>query len=95
MCVIPNQDLGYRTISFAAKADNPLETLAILSEDFPKFAHHLVSEKFDNAFLKSMEEFTATFVGTDQQFFLNGIDLKPKRLNAFEYLHDNLESFAS
>jgi UDP-glucose:glycoprotein glucosyltransferase len=78
------QSLGLKAAQYVAKSSNPLETLARLSQDFPKYAKSISNIELDKDFEEEILSNQMTFVRSGMNaLWLNGKGLEYSQVDPF------------
>ena len=63
-------------------ANDPLNTLESLSQDFPKYAHHLSEVTVEDKYHKAWDFLRGTSLA--EAFFINGYRISPRDVESFK-----------
>jgi UDP-glucose:glycoprotein glucosyltransferase len=78
------QSLGLKAAQYVARSSNPLETLARLSQDFPKYAKSISAIELDKDFEEEIMENQASFLRSGlNAVWLNGKGLEFSQVDPF------------
>lgn len=81
------RDLGLKTSSFILDNPDPMDTLARLSQDFPKHASALAAHNVSEPFLKEHVENRELMLPAGyNMMWMNGVQVSPRDVNVFSLL---------